>query len=204
MKLDFISFIPAFLHAFLQNLWIGCVALIIGIALGAPFALIVHKKNFMQGVVKGLLVFLRALPVFIVMYISLGILTMTFSADDTSYLSTPVLALLIGLCFTATSGVYDASLDALRLRDAGQIDQALLIIPNIFRVFVSVASTTSVGAALGVKEAVSYSLTTAERMTSVADRVAIVLFVSLFFVCFVLLSRWLLNVIVKKKFKQPG
>lgn len=204
MKLDFISFIPAFLHAFLQNLWIGCVALIIGIALGVPFALIVHKKNFMQGVVKGLLVFLRALPVFIVMYISLGILTMTFSADDTSYLSTPVLALLIGLCFTATSGVYDASLDALRLRDAGQIDQALLIIPNIFRVFVSVASTTSVGAALGVKEAVSYSLTTAERMTSVADRVAIVLFVSLFFVCFVLLSRWLLNVIVKKKFKQPG
>ena len=204
MKLDFISFIPAFLHAFLQNLWIGCVALIIGIALGVPFALIVHKKNFMQGVVKGLLVFLRALPVFIVMYISLGILTMTFSADNTSYLSTPVLALLIGLCFTATSGVYDASLDALRLRDAGQIDQALLIIPNIFRVFVSVASTTSVGAALGVKEAVSYSLTTAERMTSVADRVAIVLFVSLFFVCFVLLSRWLLNVIVKKKFKQPS
>ncbi len=204
MKLDFISFIPAFLHAFLQNLWIGCAALIIGIALGVPFALIVHKKNFMQGVVKGLLVFLRALPVFIVMYISLGILTMTFSADNTSYLSTPVLALLIGLCFTATSGVYDASLDALRLRDAGQIDQALLIIPNIFRVFVSVASTTSVGAALGVKEAVSYSLTTAERMTSVADRVAIVLFVSLFFVCFVLLSRWLLNVIVKKKFKQPS
>ena len=204
MKLDLISFIPAFLHAFLQNLWIGCVALIIGIALGVPFALIVHKKNFMQGVVKGLLVFLRALPVFIVMYISLGILTMTVSLNDASYLSTPVLALLIGLCFTATSGVYDASLEALRLRDAGQIDQALLIIPNIFRVFVSVASTTSVGAALGVKEAVSYSLTTAERMTSVADRVAIVLFVSLFFVCFVLLSRWLLNVIVKKKFKQPG
>ena len=204
MKLDLISFIPAFLHAFLQNLWIGCVALIIGIALGVPFAIIVHKKHFMQGVVKGLLVFLRALPVFIVMYISLGILTMTFSVDDASYLSTPVLALLIGLCFTATSGVYDASLDALRLRDAGQIDQALLIIPNICRVFVSVASTTSVGAALGVKEAVSYSLTTAERMTSMTDRVAIVLFVSLFFVCFVLLSRWLLNVIVKKKFKQPG
>jgi hypothetical protein len=204
MKLDLISFIPAFLHAFLQNLWIGCLALIIGIALGVPFALIVHKKNFMQGVVKGLLVFLRALPVFIVMYISLGILTMTVSLNDASYLSTPVLALLIGLCFTATSGVYDATLDALRLRDAGQIDQALLIIPNIFRVFVSVASTTSVGAAIGVKEAVSYSLATAERMTSVADRVAIVLFVSLFFVCFVLLSRWLLNVIVKSKFKQPG
>lgn len=52
MKLDLISFIPAFLHAFLQNLWIGCLALIIGIALGVPFALIVHKKNFMQGVVK--------------------------------------------------------------------------------------------------------------------------------------------------------
>lgn len=201
MKVDFITFLPGFLSAFLQNLWMGCLAVVIGLALGIPLARLVHKQAPFQRVVKGLIVFLRSLPVFIVMYIALGILTMTVTIDENNIFSTPVLALLFGLCFSSVSGVFDAMVDYFRLRDAGDRRQALLVIPNVFRLYVNVACTTAVGAALGVKEAVSYSLIATERLTSTGDRLIIVIFVSLFFVCFVLLARWLLNSLIKAKMR---
>jgi hypothetical protein len=197
MKLDLISFVPEFLHAFLQNLWLGVVALVIGLVLGLPLARITFKSHFLSKVVNGMVVFLRDIPVFIVMYIALGILKMTTTIADTNIFSMPVCALLIGLSFSSVSSVFDAAVDSIKCRNAGKTREAMLIIPNIFRVFVSVATTTSVGAALGVKEAVSFSLTTAERMTNPADRLVLVLCVSLFFVVFVLLMRWLINISVK-------
>ncbi len=199
MKFDFFSFLPGFLHAFLQNLWMGLLAVLIGLIVGIPLARIVHRKLFLYKLVKVVLVFLRALPVFIVMYIALGVLTMTVSIGENNLFSAPVIALLVGLCFSSISGVFDATLDYFRLLAAGQRRQALLIIPNIFRLFVNVAATTAVGAALGVKEVVSYSLLTAERLSNTNERVFIVLFVSLFFVCFVLLSRWAMNYIVRTR-----
>ena len=177
----------------------GCLAVVLGLIIGMPLALVLHRKHPLSIVVKSFLVLLRALPVFIVMYITLGLLTISFSIAETNVFSAPVLALLVGLCFSSISGVSDASLDYLKFRDAGQLKQALLIIPNIFRLFVNVASTTSVGAALGVKEAVSFSLMTAERLPSTGDRLFIVLFVSLFFVAFVLSARTLLNFIVRTR-----
>ena len=201
MKVDFITFLPGFLSAFLQNLWMGCLAVFIGLVLGIPLARLVHTQSPFQRVIKGLIVFLRSLPVFIVMYIALGILTMTVVIDENNIFSTPVLALLFGLCFSSVSGVFDAMVDYFRLRDAGDMRQALLVIPNIFRLYVNVACTTAVGAALGVKEAVSYSLMVTERLTSTGDRLIIIIFVSLFFVCFVLLARWLLNLLVKAKIR---
>jgi ABC-type proline/glycine betaine transport system permease subunit len=199
VKFDFFSFLPGFLHAFSQNLWMGMLAVLIGLIVGMPLARIVHRQSFLYKLVKALLFFLRALPAFIVMYIALGVLTMNVSIDEHSLFSAPVIALLVGLCFSSISGVFDATLDYFRLQDAGQRKQALLIIPNIFRLFVNVAATTAVGAALGVKEAVSYSLLTAERLSNTDDRLFIVFFVSMFFVCFVLLSRWIMNYIVKTR-----
>ena len=202
MKFDYITFLPGFLNAFLQNLWMGCLAVLIGLVLGIPLASLVYKQSPFQRLIKGLIVFLRSLPVFIVMYIALGILTMTVVIDENNIFSTPVLALLFGLCFSSVSGVFDAMVDYFRLRDAGDRRQALLVIPNVFRLYVNVACTTAVGAALGVKEAVSYSLMTTERLTSTGDRLIIVIFVSLFFVCFVLLARWLLNLLIKAKIQR--
>ena len=199
MKVDFITFLPGFLSAFLQNLWMGCLAVFIGLVLGIPLARLVHKRSPFQFVIKGLIIFLRSLPVFIVMYIALGILTMTVVIDENNIFSTPVLALSFGLCFSSVSGVFDAMVDYFRLRDAGDMRQALLVIPNIFRLYVNVACTTAVGAALGVKEAVNYSLMATELLTSTGDRLIIVIFVSLFFVFFVLLARWLLSLVVNAK-----
>ncbi len=201
MKFDFFAFLPGFLHAFLQNLWMGLLAVLIGLIVGMPLARVVHRKLSLYKVVNLLLTLLRALPVFIVMYIALGVLTMNVIIDENNLFSAPVIALLVGLCFSSISGVFDATLDYFRLLDAGKRREALLIVPNIFRLFVNVASTTAVGAALGVREAVSYSLLTAERLPNTGDRLFIVFFVTLFFVSFVLLSRWAMIYIVKTRLR---
>jgi len=197
----FFSFLPGFLHAFLQNLWMGMLAVLIGLIVGMPLARIVHRQIFLYKLVKALIFFFRALPAFIVMYIALGVLTMTVLIDENNLFSAPVIALLVGLCFSSISGVFDATLEYFRLQDAGERRQAMLIIPNIFRLFVNVAATTAVGAALGVQEVVSYSLLTAERLSNTNDRIVIILFVSLFFVCFVLLSRWAMNYVVRTRLR---
>ena len=199
MNFDILSFLPGFLHAFLQNLWMAFIVLLIGLILGAPLARIVHCKYVLHTLVMGFITLLRSLPVFIAMYIILGALTMNVSINESNIFSIPVLALIGGLCFSSVSGAFDAALDYLKLRDAGEIRQSLLIIPNIFRLFVNLASTTAVGAAIGVKEAVNFALVTAEQFSNNADRLIIVLFVSLFFVSFVLVNRWLLNMLVKNR-----
>ena len=199
MNIDILSFLPGFLHAFLQNLWMAFIVLVIGLILGAPLARIVHFKYVLHTLVMGFITLLRSLPVFIAMYIILGALTMNVSINESNIFSIPVLALIGGLCFSSVSGAFDAALDYLKLRDAGEIRQSLLIVPNIFRLFVNLASTTAVGAAIGVKEAVNFALVTAEQFSNNADRLIIVLFVSLFFVSFVLVNRWLLNMLVKNR-----
>ena len=198
MNIDILTFLPEFLYVFLQNLWIGFLVLLIGLALGMPLARIVHRKYVFHNLVTGLIIFLRSLPVFIAMFIILGILTMTVSIEESSILSTPVLALIGGLCFSSISGSFDAGLDYFKLRDEGEIRQSQLIIPNIFRLFINLCSTTAVGAAIGVKEAVNFTLMTAEHFTNNSDRLMLMLLVSLFFVSFVLLNRWFLNMLVKK------
>ena len=177
------------------------LAVLIGLIVGMPLARIVHRQIFLYKLVKALIFFFRALPAFIVMYIALGVLTMTVLIDENNLFSAPVIALLVGLCFSSISGVFDATLEYFRLQDAGERRQAMLIIPNIFRLFVNVAATTAVGAALGVQEVVSYSLLTAERLSNTNDRIVIILFVSLFFVCFVLLSRWAMNYVVRTRLR---
>jgi len=199
MNIDILSFLPGFLHAFLQNLWMAFIVLLIGLILGVPLARIVHCKYVLHTLVMGVITLLRSLPVFIAMYIILGVLTMTVSINESNIFSIPVLALLGGLCFPSISGAFDATLDYFKLRDAGEIRQSLLIIPNIFRLFVNLASTTAVGAAIGVKEAVNFALVTTEQFPNNGDRLIIVLFVSLFFVSFVLIDRWFLNLLVKDR-----
>jgi ABC-type amino acid transport system permease subunit len=198
MNIDIFLFLQGFLYAFFQNLWIGFLVLLIGLVIGVPFAIIVHYKYGFHYLITGLITVLRSLPVFIAMFIILGILTMTFSIDESNIFSIPVLALIGGLCFSSISGSFDATLDYLHFRDAGEIRHSLLIIPNTFRLFISLASTTAVGAAIGVKEVVYFALTTAELFPNNVDRLILVLFVSLFFVSFVLSSRWLLNLLVTK------
>ena len=199
MIIDLLSFLPGILHAFLQNLWMGLLVLLIGLALGVPLARYVHRKYVFHTFILGVITVLRSLPVFIMMYIIFGVLVMTVAIDEQNIFSAPVLALLGGLCFSSTSGAFDATLDYFKLRDEGQMRQALLIVPNIFRLYVNLASTTAVGAAIGVKEAVNFALITVERIPSSSDRLFIVIFVSLFFVCFVLIARWLLSFIVRAR-----
>jgi len=78
-------------------------------------------------------------------------------------------------------------------------NNGIWFVPNIFRLYVNLASTTSVGAAIGVKEAVNFALIAAESIPSSSGRLFIVIFVSLFFVCFVLIARWLLSFIVRAR-----
>jgi ABC-type amino acid transport system permease subunit len=199
MNIDFFTFIPGFLYAFLQNLWMGLLVLLIGLVLGVPLARIVHRKYLFHSLAIWTIILLRSLPVFIVMYIIFGVLNMTVPIDDKNIFSIPVIALLGGLCFSSISGAFDATLDYLKLKETGERRQSLLIIPNIFRLYVNLASSTAVGAAIGVKEAVNFALIHAERFPSTSDRLFLVIFVSLFFVCFVLFTRYLLSFIVNSQ-----
>jgi hypothetical protein len=76
--------------------------------------------------------------------------------------------------------------------------ETLLIIPNLFRIFTILVMSSSIGAAIGVKEAVSYTLIHTETMPDPLDRIMTVLAVTIFFMLFFSTFRFTMQWMVRR------
>lgn len=171
-----------FLQALTVNLRIGLAALLIGLALGFVTAVIRHRgKGLMARAVGFLIGFLRAFPVYVLMFVAANVLASmaAFNAFDAG-LSASV-ALIIALLAYTVSACSDACLTFLNHRARGYLTQAWLIVPNVFQIFVVTVMSSSIGAALGVQEAVAFTLALAETYETRIERIALILVVILFF-----------------------
>jgi hypothetical protein len=183
-----------FLNALTVNLSIAFLVLLVGLCLGfvtaairlAPNRLGAQAMNFFIGI-------LRAVPSYVIMVVMAAILT---SADALGMLGSQtaaLLALFLALLAGSISSCSDAWVTFLQFRAQGRMEQALLIVPNAFQIFIVAVMSSGVGAAIGVHEAVHYTLALAETYESRVDRVILVASVILLFAAILTPTKYLVG-----------
>ncbi len=175
-----------FLLAFLQGLTLNLSTALIVLVTVLPIAFVLamgmnSRHALVSRPIEAFIKLLQALPVFVVLFFMSGVLT------DRSPLLVPFrgnLPLML-LVFGQTPYVmaygadqFSAMFGRLQRRDRRQ---ALLIIPSIGRAFQMVVSTSGFGAALGVPEAMSVVIFTAEQLPDEATQIMFYAIASLMF-----------------------
>lgn len=181
MSMQFANFVADFLHAFLTNLRVGFMSLIVGLAVGAPLALLRRGPVGLRWPGNIITALLRAAPTFVVMFFLLNMLPPNIYIADISWRVSPELVLTLSLAVYAAGYVSDNLLDALRHLAEGATGAALLFFPGMIRAFFVLVMASSTGAAIGVHEAVTTTLREADTLPGRTNRIALVLVVILFF-----------------------
>lgn len=183
-----------FLNALTVNLSIGLLVLFVGLCLGfvtaairlAPNRLGAQAMNFFIGI-------LRAVPSYVIMVVMAAILTSTDALGMSGSQTAALLALFLALLAGSISSCSDACVTFLQYRAQGRMDQALLIVPNLFQIFIVAVMSSGVGAAIGVHEAVHYTLALAETYESRMDRIILVASVILLFAAILTPTKYLVG-----------
>jgi ABC-type amino acid transport system permease subunit len=200
------EFILNFLSYFLTNIKIGTFSLIGGLLIGMPLAWLLNKNDkWLSRMINVVLFFCRGLPIYILMFalltsLSTDTLLKAFN-DDTLRTA----AIILALSVYALAAICDLTLVMLVQLAKGQIAEAFLIVPNIFRIFTTLLISSSVGAAIGVPEAVSYTIRVYERFPERIDRFLLVLAVTIFFAVFQSLCKkivLMLSEMIQRRFQN--
>ena len=79
----------------------------------------------------------------------------------------------------------------LNYRARGELAQAWLVVPNVFQIFVITVMASSIGAALGVQEAVAFTLSLAQTYETRIERIALIICVIVFLAGILMSSKFL-------------
>ncbi len=193
-----------FLQAFLVNVGVGFSSLLIGLVIGIPLAYACHSGGFLAGFIGAIVSLLRASPVFVLMFLAFNILTQAIEGESSVAHFTPVIALILALSSYSISVVTDAWLDLLKRYGTVNRQSIVLVMPIYIRAFVILVMSTSVGAAIGVREAVMLTLERVEAMSARKDQIEFVLMVLLFFVVFFAFAKYLIALFTRWLNKKSG
>ncbi|MDH4400325.1 MAG: hypothetical protein QE486_01350 [Burkholderiaceae bacterium] len=206
MSFSLTDFILNFLSYFLTNIKIGTFSLIGGLLIGVPLAWLLNKNNkWLSRMINVVLFFCRGLPIYILMFAlltSLSTDTLLKAFNDETLRTA---AIILALSVYALAAICDLTLVMLAQLAKGQIAEAFLIVPNIFRIFTTLLISSSVGAAIGVPEAVSYTIRVYERFPERIDRFLLVLAVTIFFAVFQSLCKkivLMLSEMIQRRFQN--
>jgi hypothetical protein len=180
-----------FLGAFTVNLRLGLLAVLIGLLIGFVSAVARFKgAGVTSGLTGFLIAFLRAFPVYVLMFVAVNLLASLGALDALTANQAAEVALVIALSAYTTSACSDASLSLLQYRSLGQYSQAWLFLPNVMQIYVITVISSSVGAAIGLQESVTFTINLAETLPDRQDRMLLVFSVILFFVAIMGFTRW--------------
>jgi hypothetical protein len=123
----------------------------------------------------------RSFPVYILMFIVFNKINNDEFLNGYTDYAIRLIAVVVAISVYTTAAVCDATSDCLSHIANKNIAQAYLIVPNVFRIFTLAMMSSSIGAALDVSEAVSYTVRVYEGFPDRADRFLLVLCVTIFF-----------------------
>lgn len=193
---------PGFLYAFRVNLEVGLYSLLGGILLGFPFTWLRFQGGWLRKLTEGFIALLRAFPVFVLMFALLNFLSNSVFVTQYFDANISKTVLIMALCAYSVTVVSDAAEDSWKHFQKSNYAQALLLIPTLFRIFTILVMSSSIGAAIGVQDAVSYTIARAEEMPDALMRIWIVLFATIFFVVFFSLIRFTIYKLVQRLIKH--
>jgi hypothetical protein len=194
----FLNLAAGFLFAFRINLEVGLYSLFGGVLLGFPLTWLRIKGGWPKKVSEGFITLLRAFPVFVLMFALLNFLSHSTYVTQHFSLNIPKMVLIIALCAYSTAVVSDAAQDSWGYWRRDDYAHALLLIPNLFRIFTILVMSSSIGAAIGVQDAVSYTLGRMEEIPDALSRIWLALGATIFFVIFFTIIRFALYQIVQR------
>lgn len=198
MAETFLNLAGGFLYAFLINMEVGLYSLFGGVLLGVPLTWLRIKGGWPKKVTEGFITLLRAFPVFVLMFALLNFLSQSAYVTQHFSLNIPKIVLIIALCAYSTAVVSDAAKDSWEYWRRADYPHALLLIPNLFRIFTILVMSSSIGAAIGVQDAVSYTLGRMEEIPDALTRIWLVLGATIFFVMFFSIIRFTLYQVVQR------
>jgi ABC-type amino acid transport system permease subunit len=198
------TFAVDFIQAFLVNISVGFASLLVGLVIGIPFAYVWYAGGFIAGLIGVVVGLLRASPVFVFMFLCLNILTQVIDGGSTRASLTPMIALVLALSCYSISVVADTWLDLLKRYGTMTRESIMLAIPVHIRTFVILVMSTSVGAAIGVQEAVMLTLARGETLSTRQDQIELVSVVLLLFVVFFSAARYLIVLLTRQLNKKSG
>jgi ABC-type amino acid transport system permease subunit len=183
---------------------VGFASLLVGLVIGIPFAYVWYAGGFIAGLIGVVVGLLRASPVFVFMFLCLNILTQVIDGGSARASLTPMIALVLALSCYSISVVADTWLDLLKRYGAMTRESIMLAIPVHIRTFVILVMSTSVGAAIGVQEAVMLTLARGDTLSTRQDQIELVSVVLLFFVVFFSAARYLIVLLTRQLNKKSG
>lgn len=193
-----------FLFAFRTNLEVGLYSLFGGILLGFPLTWLRIRGGWSRKLTEGFITLLRAFPVFVLMFALLNILTHSAYVTQHFGINIPKVVLIIALCAYSTAVVSDAAEVSWNYFVNSDHEHALLLIPTLFRIFTILVMSSSIGAAIGVQDAVTYTLNRMEEIPDALTRIWLVLSATVFFVVFFSIIRFALYHVVQRLSKHSS
>lgn len=178
------GFIPLFLEAFLTNLWVGAAALALGTVTGGPLALLRHGVPVAGRAAGAITALMRVSPAFVVMFFLLNVMPADVRIAGARVLMPPSVILILALGVHAAAHISDNFLETLRHRHDSPHAAALRIVPDMMRLFIVLVLLSTIGAAIGVPEAVTATLRQTNLIPGTVGRSLLVTAVILFFASF--------------------
>jgi len=189
-----LNFIWGFGHYFKTNLGVALCALFLGLLGGGMLGYMQSRGGtMMKALTTPVIALLRAFPVFVLMFVLWNFIPRSQTATGADFFSDANAVLILALSAYSISALSDVISDALHFLRQGDTARAWLVIPNIFRIFVILVMSTSIGAAIGVQEVVTYSLIFADGLADRFEKILVLLAVSIFFSTFFAASKWMLD-----------
>jgi len=198
----FISLASGFLYAFRINLEVGLLSLFGGMLFAFPLTWLRVHGGWLGKLTEVFITLLRAFPVFVLMFSLLNILSHSGFVTQYFTQNIPKIVLIVALCAYSTAVVSDAAEDSWNHYRRADYAQALLLIPTLFRIFTILVMSSSIGAAIGVQDSVSYTLARMEEIPDALNRIWLVLSATVFFVVFFTAIRFTLYLVVQRISKQ--
>lgn len=196
MTEEILNLAPGFLYAFRINLEVGLYSLLGGILLGFPLTWLRIRGGWLRKLTEGFLTLLRASPVFVLMFALLNFMSYSTSFIELWTYNIGETVLIMALCAYSTAVVSDASEDSWNQFLKTNYAQAMVLIPTLFRIFTILVMSSSIGAAIGVQDSVSYTLAKMDETPEALMRIWIVLSATLFFTVFFSIIRFTLYKVV--------
>jgi len=167
------DFVPELLAAMVTNFEISVIALVLGLALGLPLALLRDRGRALGIAISATLISLmRAAPTFVVMFFLLNVLR-DVSLFGVKLVMSGVMTVAVSLVPYSAAYVADAGVEALRQIRRGSPLGALLFLPNVTRAFFVIVMSSGAAAAIGVPEGISVILREAGLLPSLGDRLIV-------------------------------
>ena len=195
MSGGFLHFLPELLSGFVVTLEIAIGAVVIGLAIGLPLALMRLVAPRSRRIVWSGVRLMQAAPTYVIMYFVLNILPRDLSLFGLAI--TGLMAVTLAQSVYMTAYVAENGYRALEHLQRDEKDLALLFVPNVLRGWVVVVMSSGFGAAIGVSEAVGVTMRHAERMPAVGDRVALFVTVIGGFVVVFSAANWAINRLIR-------